>query len=127
VEEALECFASAATRTPAEPRRPAPPHRRGGLIGQPLLHTEDFALERITSAAREEMTIVTNGTPEIWMVLAGAATMRIPGASEVDLSRGTTVLVPARCGGGCALLQAGSTLLRVTLPSPLRHMIAGSG
>ncbi len=67
---------------------------------------------------------MTNGLPETWLVLAGAARLPMHGPSAVDVGLGDTVLLPAGLPDGRAVLGPRARILRVTLPSPLTGMIA---
>ena len=85
-----------------------------------------FALERIDIAGREDTPVVTNGRPEVWMVLRGAVLLQTSGLDAVDVPLGTTVLLPAGLEETTAVVQEGASLLRVTLPSPIEGLLASS-
>ncbi|MHC4991657.1 MAG: hypothetical protein ACYTGC_11825, partial [Planctomycetota bacterium] len=63
--------------------------------------------------------IVTNGLPEVWLLLKGDLTVQTSGGPPVDVDHGNTVLLPAQLPEPHVLVPDRATVLRVTLPSPL--------
>jgi mannose-6-phosphate isomerase len=122
IEQALECITFGEAAADPEPSRPT--LEVGGLRTTPRVKTEFFALEQIEAVSDARHTVETSGMPEVWMVLAGAGRIEPPDAAPVDLSAGTTVLVPADLAGAEATLAAATTLLRITVRSPLDGLIA---
>ncbi|MCH8164884.1 MAG: class I mannose-6-phosphate isomerase [Planctomycetes bacterium] len=122
IEQALECMAfGEALRGPEPPGRPIVV---GAVRSTPLLKTEMFEIERIETQADTSLQIVTSGMPMIWMTLNGGGAIQTPNAPTVGLSAGTTVLMPASLRDSVASLRGATTLLCVTLPSPLEGLIA---
>ena len=96
----------------------------GGLRITPMARPQRYALERIEALAADRWRIETSGMPEVWMVLAGTGRIEAPGG-DLDLSRGTTTLIPAALGGrAAARLDEGGAILRITLPSPIEGLLA---
>ena len=94
-----------------------------------LCQNQHFSIEKIESVAGNELPIVTNRSPEVWMVLAGSGSVAdvsdsADDANSVNFAAGTTLLMPAGLESFVAMFAENATLLRVTLPSPLRGMIA---
>jgi mannose-6-phosphate isomerase len=121
VEQALECIRFGET-----PEVPGPQEavRVGELLTTPLVRTSFFAIERIEAGGATSLPVVTSGEPVVWMTLAGAGRIETPGGPTVPLAAGTTVLMPAALESAVSHLEAGTILLRVTLPSPLEGLIA---
>ena len=122
VQAALSCI-----RLGAEDSSPPvePPVEVGNLVSRRLIGTPDFDLERVD--AREDgeaFSVVTDDRPEVWMILDGRARIRTEDAESVDVRRGATVLIPARIHGAAAALAGGASVLRITLPSPIRGLMA---
>ena len=122
IEQALQCMNFG---QPAEPPRQRQPIELEATRSTPLVTTDYFAIERLEITRDTELRITpATDQPEIWMVLAGQGTIETPDAEPVALSPGTTVLMPARVKNPRAELAIGTTTLRVTLPSPIKHMLA---
>ncbi len=119
---ALQCirFGGPAAKPPPLGR----PFETGGMRTTPLARTEFFEIERIETDAPIRMEVVTSGMPVIWMTLAGSGRIVTQGAPAADLRPGTTALLPAGLRDAVAMLEPASSLLRVTLPSPLKGMLA---
>jgi hypothetical protein len=58
------------------------------------------------------------------MVLSGGGRLGAPDAAPVELTAGSTVLLPAALERAEAGLAASTTLLRITVRSPLHGLIA---
>ena len=121
-EEALQCIRFGGPG--AEPPPLGRPITTEGMRTTPLVQTEFFEIERIETEAPIRMEVVTSGMPVIWMTLAGSGRIVTKGAPAADLGPGTTALLPAGLADAVATLQPASSLLRVTLPSPLKGMLA---
>ena len=105
---------------------PSHPIQVDGILSSRLLETEFFSIECIVvlpARIGEELAITTNDLPMIWMVTGGRGRV-IGGCVEVELGPGQTVLLPAGLEGARAEFEGGCTLLEVSLPSPIRNMIA---
>jgi hypothetical protein len=89
-----------------------------------LLATNYFELERIDALRDVSSNVVTSGLPEVWMMLAGKGRIETPGRDDLELSAGTTTLMPAALTGAVIHAGKGAWLVRVRLPSPLKGMIA---
>jgi mannose-6-phosphate isomerase len=123
LDEAMACI-DLDRPAPPEPPPPLPPITRDGITTTPILTTEHFTIEQIDTVGCQEFPVVTNGTPEIWMILAGLVGIQTSGIGTVDVPAGTTTLVPAAVSDAVAVAVDRSRVLRITLPSPLRSMIA---
>lgn len=121
IEQALECIQFG---HPHNPHKPHNPFETNGLRITPMCETEHFNIERVDILRDGTIPIVSNGLPEVWIGLAGRGQIQTPGLSNVDLSGGTTVLVPAELDDSVLHGTAGAWLLRIRLPSPLKGMIA---
>ena len=122
VEQALECITFGADA--ARPAQPTPPVQANGLETRRLIATEYFVIERVDALRDAVVPFVSNGLPEVWMMIAGRGAMNSPGLADVELSAGVTVLLPAGLHGASARLERGAWMLRVQLPSPLKGKIA---
>lgn len=124
IEQALSCIDFGGG--PGEVATPSHPIQVDGILSSRLLETEFFSIERIVvlpDRVGEELAITTNDLPMIWMVTGGQGRV-IGGGVEVELGPGQTVLLPAALEGARAELEGGCSLLEVSLPSPIRNMIA---
>ncbi|MHC5114151.1 MAG: type I phosphomannose isomerase catalytic subunit [Planctomycetota bacterium] len=121
IDEALACIEFSVT----PPEEPAPPEpiRIDGLCTTPLLRTPFFELERIEVTDAAELPVVTDNRPLLWMVTRGTGTVT-GGGAEVALAAGTTVLLPATLEAGLGRFEAGTALIAVMLPTPIRDMLA---
>jgi mannose-6-phosphate isomerase len=95
-----------------------------GFITTPLCACEHFEIERIEAASGESLPIVTRGGPVVWIVASGRGVIETIEAESVAFSAGTTILHPAMINHAEARFDEPTEVLRVTLPSPLRGMIA---
>jgi mannose-6-phosphate isomerase len=121
VEQALECIAFG--RAVPEPR-PSHPVCVAGMATTNLVRTDFFEIERIDIASAATLPVITADQPVVWMVIAGGGKIQCSGGEAVDLPTGSTALMPASLRAASARLTAPTSLLRITLPSPARHMIA---
>lgn len=88
------------------------------------LETEHFGIERLEVTGGATVPIVTNGLPQVWMILAGHGRASTGAAPPVDLPRGRTVILPAALRTATFEAVEAVIALRITLPSPLRGRIA---
>jgi mannose-6-phosphate isomerase len=122
VEEAFACMRFGPG--PGTPP-PGPIIEAGGLTSRSLIGTPHFELERLEAGEDgAEVPIVTRDQPEVWTILGGGARIGTPNGESVDVTRGATLLVPARLEDAVARLAARTAVLRVTLPDPTRGLIA---
>ena len=126
VAQALQCILFG---EPAEEAAELPlPIEAAGMRTIPLLKTQHFVVERIDALTDAILPVVTSGLPVVWMILSGRARITAFAASadctEVDLPIGTTALMPAALENAVARLAGETSLLRVTLPSPMEGLIA---
>ena len=121
IEPALECI-----RFGEQPdaRTPEEPVIVGSLRTTPLTRCAYFTIERIEARAATSLEVVTSGEPVVWMVLAGGGRIETPGAPDVALDPGATVLMPAGLEGAAALLDSGTSFLRITTRSALDGLLA---
>jgi mannose-6-phosphate isomerase len=87
-----------------------------------LSRTEHYRIERLEALDAASLPIVTHGRPSCWMVLEGS--LRVPGADPVHAGRWRTLLVPAAAEGLEVHLEAGTVLLRASVPDPMDRWIA---
>ncbi len=129
VAEALACVdfdPADATAQTAQTAQSGQPILVDGFRTTTLLDCEYFGIERVEvmSGESRKLPVVTNDLPVIWMVTAGRGSLQ-GGGEEVSLRPGTTVLLPAALRGARARLEPGCEVLHVTLPSPMRGLLAG--
>jgi len=86
--------------------------------------TDHFAIERLDVLTTSTIEVVTSGIPEVWMVLCGQGQIVPSDQPILQMHAGRTILMPAGLMRTDALLEPGLSLLRVTLPSPLKGKIA---
>lgn len=121
IRQAMECIRFG----PAAPARKLPPSFEvDGIHTASLAMTEHFQIERLDAREEAGTRIETSELPEIWMMIQGAATIDPARGGPVKLHPGDTTLIPAALAGANVRFSRQSWLLRVTLPSPLRGMIA---
>lgn len=107
----------------------APAIHANGMRTVDLCRNGRFEVEHLstTSDSGARLEVITDGQPVLWIVLSG----RIEFDAAEDATRGlavgaiTTVLLPAASHGLGAVLAPDTSLLRVTLPDRMRHMLAG--
>ncbi len=126
VAEALKCIQFG---EPAEEAaEPASPIEAAGMRTILLLKTEHFVVERIEALTDAILPVVTSGLPVVWMILGGRVRITAFAASadstEVDLPIGTTALMPAALENALARMVGETSLLRISLPSPMEGLIA---
>jgi len=123
IAEAIECMSFG-----PPPGASVDPHplEAGGVRTERLVQTEHFAIERISMVDSERVEVVTSGMPEVWMVLGGGGVVDVAEGDrrEVPLQRGRTVLMPASLPETEVHLSRDSSILRITLPSPIDGVIA---
>lgn len=119
VEQALKCM-NFDDPAPRQRLATAGPREADGVVTSPLLATDDFVMERISADSSAELPLATNGKPVVWMVVGGSLTISLevsmPGLEAVDMSLGSTTLLPAGCRAATARLEPGTTVLQVTVP-----------
>jgi mannose-6-phosphate isomerase len=122
IAQALECirFGLPAPR----PATPPPPIEVDGVRTTRLLATDHFNIERIDAIDDGGFAVSMSGLPEVWMMIDGRGVICPIGSEMIELSRGMTMLLPAALQGAQLRLSAEAWLLRVTLPSPLKGLIA---
>jgi mannose-6-phosphate isomerase len=118
IQQALECIDFGFQ--PPNPPNPYKPTFRDGLRITPLTETEYFRIDRVDSIDSTEWAIATLERPEVWMMVKGRGGIQPFGADLVDLESGATTLLPAALSPAnqraTAQLDAGSWLLRITIP-----------
>jgi mannose-6-phosphate isomerase len=123
LDEAMECIRfhqSAHTAT-----KPKESTEVGGVVSTVLLETDDFSIERIDIAPAGRCVVEERPaeTPVVWMIVNGGGTFT-GGGERVRLRTGATILIPATLTNGTGDLEPGTSVLRITPPSPIRGMIA---
>jgi len=126
VAQALQCIKFG---EPAEAvAEPPVPIEAAGMRTIPLLKSEHFVVEQLDALTDAILPVVTSGLPVVWMILSGQARITSFQASadsiEVDLPIGTTALMPAALENALARLVGETSLLRISLPSPMEGLIA---
>ena len=87
-----------------------------------LSRTEHYRIERLEALEAASLPIVTHERPSCWMVLHGS--LRIDGPEPLAATRWRTLLIPAAAEGLEVELEAGTVLLRASLPDPMDRWIA---
>jgi mannose-6-phosphate isomerase len=87
-----------------------------------LSRTPHYRIERLEALERADLPVITHDRPSCWMVLTGRVS--IEGPQPVTAEAWRTLLVPAAAEGLPAKFDAGTTLLRVSLPDPMDRWIA---
>lgn len=125
--QALECIdfdgKGPTHRLPAPPR-PQESNQVDGITTTPLTQTEFFEIERVDAQRGAEFEVVTSGSPQVWMMIAGKGVLSGSFGSAVDLRPGMTILVPAAARAWRARFDAPAWMLCVRLPSVLRNTLA---
>ena len=113
---------------------PPPPQRRlrrptvvRGVKSTPLLETDFFSIERIEAGPEcGGLTMATSGLPMIFMMLHGRAdiTAQAMGLEPTPFLLGSTALIPAALTTFGFSFHEPCQMLRVSLPSQLKGMIA---
>jgi mannose-6-phosphate isomerase len=120
VEEAMQCIDFCNNNPPEQPRA----HAAGFFTTvTQLVASEFFKLEKVRFVEGVE-EIVPYDQPVIWMMLQGQAEVRTADHQEpVQLSRGDTVLLPARMKNPTIKTLSDCVWLEVTLPtSSTQHL-----
>ncbi len=123
VQQALQCIDFG---TPPTQTQHAHPVQREDFVTEPLVQCSFFQIERITTLKATSWEAVTNDLPEVWMMLTGDGQLKpTQSANEVvDLSTGTTVLLPASLSDYQVELKPDAVMLRIMLPEPLDGVLA---
>ncbi len=124
VVQALECIDFSGRHTLNSLPESHVPNSHHGVTTTTLTQTEFFEIERVDALEGSSFAIETQGLPQIWMMLSGAAQITVSGVPAVKMRPGMTTLLPAALGSCSMRVQADSWLLCVRLPSPLRNKIA---
>lgn len=90
----------------------------------PLVQMPQFEVERLDALDAVMVEVVTSGMPEVWMTLSGQWRIRQQDQPILEVSTGRTVLMPAALTDAVAELALGTSIARVSLPSPLQGKIA---
>jgi mannose-6-phosphate isomerase len=126
VDEAMACIAFGTAqeldRVPVVNATSAPAILTRQFRTTQLSRTEHYRIERLEALENAELPIVTHDRPCCWMVLEGR--VRINGPEPITAERWRTVLVPAAAEGLGAHLEAGTVLLRASVPDPMDRWIA---
>ena len=122
VEQALQCIDFSAVPYPQPD--PSLPIENDEVRIQRLVKTDFFEIERLDAAEPTRFEAVTSGMPEVWMVLSGAGRLECRGTPGIRLMPGITTLLPAGLSDTFVNLEPTTSMLRITLPSPLEGMIA---
>ena len=126
IAEALECIQFGDPQ--ADPKSLVGPIEAAGMRTTELVKTPYFKIERIEALTDAVLPVITSGLPVVWMMLSGGGLITPSQASgdsyEAQMPIGTTALMPAELAEAVARLEGGSSLLRITLPSPMEGLIA---
>lgn len=87
-----------------------------------LSRTPHYRIERLEALERADLPVITHDRPSCWMVLTGRVS--IEGPQPVTAEAWRTLLVPAAAEGLRAKFDAGTILLRVSVPDPMDRWIA---
>jgi mannose-6-phosphate isomerase len=87
-----------------------------------LSSTERYRIERLEALEATSLPIITHERPSCWMVLQGS--LRIDGPEPLAATRWRTLLVPAAAEGLAVHVDAGTVLLRASVPDPMDRWIA---
>jgi mannose-6-phosphate isomerase len=118
IEQSMACISFVPSSEPPSSPSPDKPTLQDGLRITPLTATEFFHLDRVESVGSAAWPITTDGRPEVWMMIEGHGGIQPFEGEMVDLEPGVTVLLPAKLPPATAWLEAGSWLLRITIPVP---------
>jgi len=121
IEQAMQCIDFHPART--EQYEPNTIIHRQGHIVETLVQCEHFRIEKVYIETAQQMPIVTNHEPRVWMVLEGGGRITC-GGETISFSRGDTLLHPAEMDDPQADFDAATTFLKVTIPSQTAQMIA---
>lgn len=131
IEEALVCLGATPgsdnLTDPANQDQDHPnnkPIQVNGVGSRWLASTDYFEIEEICIDPDVSLEVVTNNLPVIWMLISGAGRIETPERIVTNLQRGDTTLMPAALQSALATFTESSRLLQISLPSPLRGLIA---
>ncbi len=150
IEQALQCINFEAGDSPPSPTSPTAPaaltaptphmlNRVDGIETRLLARTEFFDIEGVECDRGSEVEFVTNGLPQVWMMVSGSGVVSSDaggdtggdaggdagaGGAAVEMRPGLTMLIPASARNWRLAVSAPSWLLCVRLPSSLKNMIA---
>lgn len=113
IEQALECIDFSGTEPPIPPKR-----HEGGMFTTVtrLVQAPQFTIEKVRMNQGVEQPIPYD-QPVVWMVLDGQAVLRVRNLDvPVQVSRGTTVLLPARMSEPVVHALTDVQWLEVTFP-----------
>lgn len=126
VDEALACIAfgndQALASIPVIHASQAPAIVTRQFRTTQLSRTPHYRIERLEALERAGLPVVTHDRPSCWMVLSGSVTIAGPTPLKADAWR--TLLIPAAAEGLIANFDAGTVLLRVSVPDPMDRWIA---
>ena len=107
IEQAMACIAF----EPAAPTATPTSTEQDGLRTTPLSRTDHYVIDRIDALDASAFRLTPDASPEVLMVLDGSGR-----AGDCVLQRGRTILLPATMDSIDAELDAGASMLRITLP-----------
>ena len=107
IEQAMVCIAF----EPAAPSAPSAPHEQDGLRTTRLSHTDHYVIDRIDALEAGTIPLAPDTAPEVLMMLQGSGR-----TGDASLDPGRTILLPAAMDPLDASLDAGASMLRITLP-----------
>ncbi len=107
IEQAMACIAF----EPAAASAPSAPHEQDGLRTTRLSHTDHYVIDRIDALEAGTIPLAPDTAPEVLMMLQGSGR-----AGDASLDPGRTILLPAAMEQLDASLDAGASMLRITLP-----------
>jgi mannose-6-phosphate isomerase len=87
-----------------------------------ISRTPHYRIERLEALEGAELPIITHDRPTCWMVLSGS--VRVEAPEPVVAGAWRTLLVPAAAEGLRAHLDAGTVILRASLPDPMDRWLA---
>lgn len=126
VDQAMACIAFGAEqgleRVPVVHALEAPAILTRQFRTTQLSRTSHYRIERLEALESAPLPVVTHGRASCWMVLEGSVRFDEPEA--LVAGRWRTLLVPAASEGCVAHLEAGTVLLRASLPDPMDSWIA---
>lgn len=123
IEQALQCIDFGPAHT--EHYEPGTMIHRQGHAVETLVQCEHFRIEKVTIQGRQSIPIVNNHQVRLCMVLDGGGVITCGGAMpKVRFARGSTLLIPAELDDPIAHFEQPTTLLNITIPSAMDHLIA---
>jgi len=112
VEQAMHCIAFEPVAPMTAPHQLQDDSMRTTLLS----NTSQYVIERIDAITDHTLTLVPRDAPEVLMVLSGLGVLDGPGA--IPMEAGRTILLPATLDSTEARLEAGASILRITIPDP---------